>query len=105
MEQIVAHRRPACSGLSLDLVCVGASGTKPRRPRAALPVAVAHAVADALAALGPGPFAVRSSGVAGDLADASFAGLQEPELDVLTSTVVGRVADLGAWWPKTPAPR
>lgn len=41
-------------------------------------------VGDALERLGPGPYAVRSSGVAEDLADASFAGQYESVLGVDT---------------------
>lgn len=63
------------------------------------------ALADAVAALGPGPFAVRSSGVAEDGAEHSFAGMYETVLDVapedlpaavercLASATAGRVAD------------
>jgi pyruvate,water dikinase len=41
-----------------------------------------EALVDAVTRLGPGPFAVRSSGAAEDLADASYAGLYETFLDV-----------------------
>lgn len=63
------------------------------------------ALADAAAELGAGPFAVRSSGVAEDGADRSFAGMYETVLDVapedlpaavdrcLASAVGDRVAD------------
>ncbi|GEL18806.1 PEP/pyruvate-binding domain-containing protein [Pseudonocardia asaccharolytica] len=46
------------------------------------PEALDRAMAGAAARLGPGPFAVRSSGAAEDLADASYAGLYETFLDV-----------------------
>lgn len=45
----------------------------------------------ALVALGPGPFAVRSSGVAEDLDQASFAGQYESVLDVPTASVADAV--------------
>ncbi|MCC7536377.1 MAG: hypothetical protein IT379_09195 [Deltaproteobacteria bacterium] len=50
------------------------------------------ALADALARLGPGPYAVRSSGVAEDLADASFAGQYETVLGVATLEAVAEAA-------------
>ena len=72
---------------------------------AAPPEARGAALADAVAALGPGPFAVRSSGVAEDGAEHSFAGMYETVLDValedvpaavdrcLASATAARVAD------------
>ncbi|HSK94729.1 MAG TPA: PEP/pyruvate-binding domain-containing protein [Candidatus Angelobacter sp.] len=49
------------------------------------------AIAEAAAALGPGPFAVRSSGVAEDSAEHSFAGMFETVLDVATEDLPGAV--------------
>ena len=49
---------------------------------AALPMEVVDAVLAAVASLGDGPLAVRSSGIAEDLVDASFAGQYETVLDV-----------------------
>jgi rifampicin phosphotransferase len=48
-------------------------------------------LARALEALGPGPFAVRSSGVAEDLDQASFAGQYETVLDVPAASVADAV--------------
>ncbi|WP_281689872.1 PEP/pyruvate-binding domain-containing protein [Pseudonocardia thermophila] len=48
----------------------------------ALPERIAEEIAAAVAELGPGPFAVRSSATAEDLADASFAGQQDTYLNV-----------------------
>lgn len=65
-----------------------------------VPVGMSLTIADAgaaLARLGPGPWAVRSSGVAEDLADASFAGQYETVLGVTTvEEVVAAVARVRA---------
>ncbi len=60
-----------------------------------IPVGGSVASADlesALERLGPGPYAVRSSGVAEDLADASFAGQYETVLGVATLEEVAQAA-------------
>lgn len=49
-------------------------------------------LAAATARLGPGPFAVRSSGAAEDLADASYAGLYETYLNVEADGLAAAVA-------------
>jgi pyruvate,water dikinase len=55
---------------------------------AEMPAAIATAVREALATLGEGPVAVRSSATAEDLADASFAGQQDTYLNVLGADAV-----------------
>ncbi len=50
---------------------------------AEMPEVIATAIREALATLGDGPVAVRSSATAEDLADASFAGQQDTYLNVL----------------------
>jgi len=55
---------------------------------AEVPGAIAASIRDALAALGGGPVAVRSSATAEDLADASFAGQQDTYLNVLGADAV-----------------
>ncbi len=55
------------------------------------PDAQASALADAAAELGGGPFAVRSSGVAEDGAERSFAGMYETILDVAASDLAEAV--------------
>ena len=53
-----------------------------------VPQAIATAIRRALASLGDGPVAVRSSATAEDLADASFAGQQDTYLNVLGADAV-----------------
>jgi len=64
--------------------------------------AVSAAIADALAGLGPGPFAVRSSAADEDGAGQSFAGQLESYLFVPAAEVPARVADV---WRSAYAPR
>ena len=75
--------------------------------------ALALALGDAIARLGPGPFAVRSSACVEDGAERSWAGQLESELGVAGSRM-GRgrrrnrararaPSSCSAWWP--PAPR
>ncbi|MDZ7728876.1 MAG: PEP/pyruvate-binding domain-containing protein [Dehalococcoidia bacterium] len=63
----------------------------------AIPESAAAAIREALAALGDGPVAVRSSGVAEDLGDASFAGQYLTELNIEgdDAVLVRRAALLG----------
>lgn len=56
---------------------------RPSYEAAALPARLARAVADAHAALGGGPVAVRSSATAEDLPGAAFAGQQDTYLNVI----------------------
>ena len=58
-----------------------------------------RSLAGALERLGPGPWAVRSSGIAEDLDDASFAGQYESVLGVTT------VEDVVAAGPTSPPPQ
>jgi pyruvate,water dikinase len=65
---------------------------------APMPGAVAKEITEAYAALGPDPYvAVRSSGTAEDMADASFAGLHDTFLDVKgADSVIDAVKDCWA---------
>ncbi|HEY3588038.1 MAG TPA: PEP/pyruvate-binding domain-containing protein, partial [Myxococcaceae bacterium] len=61
-----------------------------------LPPRVTHALEDARAQLGPGPFAVRSSAVAEDDGDGSMAGLLETHLGVDIGNLAPRLRDCWA---------
>ncbi|MEQ4208954.1 PEP/pyruvate-binding domain-containing protein [Actinopolymorpha sp. B9G3] len=73
-----------------------------------VPGAIADAIRDAYRELGSGPVAVRSSGTAEDLADASFAGQHDTYLDVTgEESVLTAVRDCWAslWTPRAVAYR
>jgi phosphohistidine swiveling domain-containing protein len=65
-------------------------------PAAARAAELADVLSEAADRTGPGPFAVRSSAAAEDLADASYAGLYESFLDVPRSQLGGAVSGVVA---------
>ncbi|MEO0464457.1 MAG: PEP/pyruvate-binding domain-containing protein [Pseudomonadota bacterium] len=81
-----ALAQAAAKGFAVPEFCVIASGAEP--DRAALDAA--------LAAMGEGPFAVRSSGMAEDGAEASHAGQYDTILNVARGDVAGAIAKVAA---------
>ncbi|MGH3489973.1 MAG: PEP/pyruvate-binding domain-containing protein, partial [Actinopolymorphaceae bacterium] len=79
-----------------------------RIPTAPVPDAITDAIREAYRELGSGPVAVRSSGTAEDLADASFAGQHDTYLNVTgEEAVLAAVRDCWAslWTPRAVAYR
>ncbi len=81
----------------------GADGTTIQLERATFPDDVADEIRSAVGLLGDVPVAVRSSGVAEDLPDASFAGQYETILNVRGSTAI--LDAVRACWASAFAPR
>jgi phosphohistidine swiveling domain-containing protein len=77
---VMAAGFPVPDGVVLTADALGGAFTG--QDDATVPASLAHWLGEALERLGPGPVAVRSSGIAEDLADASYAGQYETVLGV-----------------------
>jgi pyruvate,water dikinase len=100
LARLLVAGHPVPDGFVLTAEAARAAQEEARRggrsDPAELPADVAAALHDALADVGDAPVAVRSSGVAEDLADASYAGQYETYLDVRGADAVAD-AVLGCW--------